>query len=72
MAITHRNVVNKATWAGTAFTPAELAHSLAATSLSFDLAVFECFVPLTVGGCVHVVRDALALAPRRRATIRSR
>jgi amino acid adenylation domain-containing protein len=65
VAITHRNVVNFVTWAGTAFTAAELAHTLAATSLNFDLAVFECFVPLTIGGCVHVVRDALVLVERR-------
>ncbi|HKR50810.1 MAG TPA: condensation domain-containing protein, partial [Pseudonocardiaceae bacterium] len=31
------------------------------TSLSFDVSVFEIFSPLTVGGTVEVVRDALAL-----------
>ena len=42
--------------------PAEvLARVLAATSVCFDLSVYELFLPLSVGGTVVLVRDALAL-----------
>ena len=34
---------------------------LAATSISFDLSVFEMFLPLSLGGRVIVVENALAL-----------
>ena len=33
--------------------------TLASTSLNFDLAVYECFVPLSVGGTVQVRGNAL-------------
>src|SRR6185295_17701431 len=35
--------------------------TLQSTSLNFDLSVYECFVPLVMGGSLRVVRDALAL-----------
>ncbi|MBD2796682.1 amino acid adenylation domain-containing protein [Xenorhabdus sp. 18] len=62
VAIEHRNTVNFLTWAQQTFRPEELAHTLFATSLNFDLAVYECFAPLISGGTVHLVPDALALA----------
>ncbi|WP_032623512.1 hypothetical protein, partial [Pseudomonas syringae] len=31
------------------------------TSLNFDLAVYECFAPLTSGGSIDVVTDVLEL-----------
>ncbi|WP_230579561.1 non-ribosomal peptide synthetase, partial [Xenorhabdus bovienii] len=61
VAIAHRNTVNFLTWAQRTFSPEELAHTLFATSLNFDLAVYECFVPLIAGGTVHLVPDALSL-----------
>ena len=65
VAITHGNAVNFLTWAGQAFTADDLAHTLASTSLNFDLAVFECFAPLTVGGTVQLIDSALTLGATR-------
>jgi len=65
VAITHANAVNFITWATQAFTADELRHTLFSTSLNFDLAVFECFAPLSRGGCVHLVDNILALAERQ-------
>src|SRR2546421_3438560 len=59
--ITHGNAVNFLSWAGRAFTGAELEKMLFSTSLNFDLAVYEMYVPLTVGGTVRVVGNALEL-----------
>ncbi|MBD2816409.1 amino acid adenylation domain-containing protein, partial [Xenorhabdus sp. Flor] len=61
VAITHRNTVNFLTWAQRTFSPEELAHTLLATSLNFDLAVYECFAPLISGGTVHLVSNVLSL-----------
>ncbi|PHM39143.1 Amino acid adenylation [Xenorhabdus mauleonii] len=61
VAIAHRNTVNFLTWAQHTFSPEEFAHTLFATSLNFDLAVFECFAPLLAGGTVHLVPDVLSL-----------
>src|SRR5262249_32172355 len=55
------SVVDLATWAAARFGPAGLSHVLAATSLNFDVSVFEIVSPLVVGGCVHVIPDLLAL-----------
>jgi amino acid adenylation domain-containing protein len=62
VAIAHRNTVNLLQWARASFSGDVLARTLSSTSLTFDLAVFECFVPLIVGGTVTIVRDALDLA----------
>ncbi|WP_262946482.1 non-ribosomal peptide synthetase, partial [Xenorhabdus indica] len=61
VAITHRNAVNFLTWAQRTFCLEELAHTLFATSLNFDLAVYECFAPLISGGTVHLVPNVLSL-----------
>ncbi|WP_047686004.1 non-ribosomal peptide synthetase, partial [Xenorhabdus sp. NBAII XenSa04] len=61
VAITHRNTVNFLTWAKQNFSSEELINTLFATSLSFDLAVYECFAPLISGGTVHLVSDVLSL-----------
>ncbi|MFF7990861.1 amino acid adenylation domain-containing protein [Kitasatospora xanthocidica] len=50
--IEHRQVAAMLSWAGRVFPGEVLARTLAATSVSFDLSVFEIFAPLTVGGCV--------------------
>jgi len=60
--IEHGNAVNLVCWAMRSFGPQELAHTLLATSLNFDLSIYECFVPLAMGATVHLVSDALALA----------
>jgi len=58
----HRNTVNLICWAHRAFSADVLARTLFSTSLNFDLAVYECFVPLTKGASVRVVSSALDLA----------
>ncbi|PHM40846.1 Amino acid adenylation [Xenorhabdus szentirmaii] len=65
VAIAHRNTVNFLTWAQRTFKPEELAHTLFATSLNFDLAVFECLAPLFSGGTVHLVPDVLSLIAQK-------
>jgi amino acid adenylation domain-containing protein len=62
VALTHRSAVAFLAWAHTVFSPAELAGTLASTSICFDLSVFEMFAPLSCGGCVILARDALELA----------
>ncbi|PHM22404.1 non-ribosomal peptide synthase/polyketide synthase [Xenorhabdus ehlersii] len=61
VAIEHRNTVNFLTWAQHTFSQEELAHTLFATSLNFDLSVYECFAPLLLGGTVHLITDILSL-----------
>nr|WP_244431779.1 non-ribosomal peptide synthetase [Xenorhabdus szentirmaii] len=65
VAIEHRNTVNFLTWAQQNFTPEELGHTLCATSLNFDLAVYECFAPLISGGTIHLVPNALSLTAEK-------
>jgi amino acid adenylation domain-containing protein len=59
--VTHRNAVPLVLWGRRAFSAAQLARVLAATSACFDVSVFEIFVPLCAGGAVIVVENALAL-----------
>ncbi|MEU8393057.1 amino acid adenylation domain-containing protein [Micromonospora sp. NPDC048843] len=59
--ITHHNITNLVRWARATFAPEALGSVLAATPLSFDVSVFELFVPLCAGGRVNLVRDVLAL-----------
>ena len=61
VAITHRSVAALLDWARGTFPPDELAGMLASTSVSFDLSVFELFVPLSWGGRVILAEDVLAL-----------
>ncbi|HVG46215.1 MAG TPA: amino acid adenylation domain-containing protein, partial [Longimicrobium sp.] len=61
VAIEHESAVALLSWAATVFTAEELSGVLAATSISFDLSVFELFLPLSLGGRVIVVENALAL-----------
>jgi amino acid adenylation domain-containing protein len=60
--IPHGSVAAFLAWAGTAFSRAELAGVLAATSICFDLSVFELFAPLVHGGAVVLAANALELA----------
>ncbi|SDO58233.1 amino acid adenylation domain-containing protein [Pseudomonas congelans] len=59
--IEHRNTVNFLTWAHNAFGACALEKTLFSTSLNFDLAVYECFAPLTSGGSIHMVKNVLEL-----------
>ncbi len=61
VAIEHRSAVSLVRWALAAYSPRELAGVLMATSLCFDLSVFELFVPLAAGGRVILARNLLAL-----------
>ncbi|MBL3671549.1 amino acid adenylation domain-containing protein, partial [Streptomyces sp. M2CJ-2] len=58
--VPHGNVADLAAWAAASFGPQQLSRVLAATSLNFDVSVFEMFGPLLSGGCIEVVRDILA------------
>ncbi|MFF1779371.1 amino acid adenylation domain-containing protein [Streptomyces virginiae] len=62
--VPHAAVAALSAWAGSAYGTDRLAHVLAATSLSFDVSVFEVVVPLLWGGCVEVLRDLLEPAER--------
>ncbi|MFJ5812233.1 amino acid adenylation domain-containing protein, partial [Streptomyces sp. NPDC093093] len=59
--VSHRNVADLAAWAVADIGPERLSNVLAATSLNFDVSVFEMFGPLLSGGRIEVVRDVLAL-----------
>nr|WP_225726860.1 non-ribosomal peptide synthetase [Nocardia sp. JCM 34519.1] len=62
IATTHRNMVNGAVAMAALLGDRVAPRSLAATSVSFDVSVFEIFTVLSVGGTAEVVRDALALS----------
>ncbi|HYV12719.1 MAG TPA: amino acid adenylation domain-containing protein, partial [Pyrinomonadaceae bacterium] len=61
VAITHQNASAFVQWALEFFAPEKLRTVLAATSINFDLSVFEMFAPLACGGCVVLAENALQL-----------
>ncbi|MEH2228637.1 MAG: amino acid adenylation domain-containing protein [Nostoc sp.] len=61
VAIEHHSTVVLLHWAREVFTTEDLAGVLAATSICFDLSVFEIFVPLSWGGKVILAENALYL-----------
>ncbi|MGP1383772.1 MAG: amino acid adenylation domain-containing protein [Thainema sp.] len=61
VAIEHRNAIALIDWARELYTSEQLAGVLAATSLCFDLSIFELFVTLSCGGTVILAKDALQL-----------
>ncbi|MGO1073868.1 amino acid adenylation domain-containing protein, partial [Lysobacter sp. CA199] len=61
VAIEHRNAVNFVSWATRAFSAQDLGNCLFSTSINFDLSLFEYGAPLSVGGTVTLVANALAL-----------
>jgi amino acid adenylation domain-containing protein len=61
VAIEHRSTVTLIQWAKTAYTPKELSGVLLSTSVCFDLSVFEMLAPLSVGGKVIMVQNAVFL-----------
>jgi amino acid adenylation domain-containing protein/non-ribosomal peptide synthase protein (TIGR01720 family) len=62
--ITHAAVADFVHWAVADFGPQRLSRVLAATSLNFDVSVFEMFGPLCSGGGIELIRDLLELAER--------
>ena len=57
----HSNASAFIAWALDTYTPTQLTCVLASTSYSFDLSIFELFVPLAAGGQALIVKDILAL-----------
>ena len=62
VAIQHGSAAALLDWGAKIFSPAELAGTLASTSICFDLSVFEIFQPLVCGGTVIMVSNVLELA----------
>ncbi|WP_411113831.1 amino acid adenylation domain-containing protein [Streptomyces sp. 029-5] len=59
--VAHRGVVPLIAWVAAEFGAQALAHTLAATSFSFDVSVAEIFPALATGGSVEVVGNLLSL-----------
>ncbi|MEO0351991.1 MAG: amino acid adenylation domain-containing protein [Cyanobacteria bacterium P01_A01_bin.15] len=59
VAIEHRSPVTLVNWAQETFSIEQLSGVLAATSVCFDLSVFEIFVPLSSGGTVILADNVL-------------
>ena len=62
VAIQHSSASVFLRWAADEFTPDEMSGVLASTSVCFDLSVFEIFGPLSVGGKLILMENALELA----------
>jgi non-ribosomal peptide synthetase component F len=72
VAIAHQSTTTLIHWAQGNFVGSALSGVLAATSLCFDLSVFEVFVPLSSGGTVIMAENVLGLAElaaRERVTL---
>ena len=65
VAIEHHGPVALMSWGQRVYSRAELAGVLAATSICFDLSVYELFLPLTVGGIVILAQNVLQLPTLR-------
>jgi amino acid adenylation domain-containing protein len=59
--IEHRSVVNLICWGRSVLSAQEIRGLLFSTSLNFDIAAFEIFLPLAFGGCIVMVENLLAL-----------
>jgi len=59
VAIAHYSPVVLLKWAHSVFSAEQLLGVLASTSICFDLSIFEMFVPLTQGGSIIIVKNAL-------------
>jgi amino acid adenylation domain-containing protein/FkbM family methyltransferase len=59
IAITHGSTVTLLDWARETFGRDDLSGVLAATSICFDLSIYELFAPLAVGGQVIIAENAL-------------
>ncbi|UWU92926.1 non-ribosomal peptide synthetase [Bradyrhizobium sp. CB1015] len=60
--IEHRNAAALLAWAHQEYSETELSRVVAATSITFDLSVFEIFAPLSCGGSIDIIDDGLAFA----------
>ncbi|MFH0303605.1 AMP-binding protein, partial [Bradyrhizobium sp. 31Argb] len=56
--VEHRSTVNLLHWSSGVFAESEISRTLFATSISFDLSIYECFVPLSQGTRLHLVENA--------------
>ena len=61
VAIAHSSTATFLNWSLETFTREQLRGVLAATSICFDLSIFELFVPLSCGGTVILAENALQL-----------
>ncbi|XP_055309885.1 uncharacterized protein LOC129573419 [Sitodiplosis mosellana] len=61
--VEHRNVTNCLHWINEAFTAEDFKHTSFSTSVNFDMSLYECFAPLSMGATLHVIPNALALSP---------
>ena len=61
VAIEHRSAAALLDWAGRVFSQYELSWVLAATSICFDLSIFEIFAPLSRGGTVIIAENAMEI-----------
>ncbi|MEO7328036.1 MAG: amino acid adenylation domain-containing protein, partial [Minicystis sp.] len=68
VAIEHHSPVCLIHWAKEVYSPADTAGVLLATSICFDLSVFELFLPLASGGKLIIAENALALPELPAAT----
>ncbi|BAZ82712.1 non-ribosomal peptide synthetase [Sphaerospermopsis kisseleviana CS-549] len=69
VAIAHSSPVAFVKWAHSVFSAEQLAGVLASTSICFDLSIFEIFVPLTQGGSVILVENALYIEQARQSPV---
>ncbi|XOV79529.1 MAG: amino acid adenylation domain-containing protein [Aestuariibacter sp.] len=72
VAIEHRNAGALLHWAAGQYAAEEYQGMMAATSMCFDLSIFEMFLPLSKGGEVIMMTNALSLATsvnRQRVTL---
>ncbi|CCG87976.1 AMP-binding protein [Erwinia piriflorinigrans] len=67
--ISHENMVNFLCWSQSVFSQPEMMRTFSATSLNFDLSVYECFAPLIRGAAVHIGENALALTANSDITL---
>ncbi|WP_420130151.1 amino acid adenylation domain-containing protein, partial [Longimicrobium sp.] len=67
VAIEHESAVVLLCWAADLHTAEELGGMLASTSICFDLSIYEIFLPLSRGGRMIIVDNALALPASRAA-----
>jgi amino acid adenylation domain-containing protein len=63
--IQHANVISLIRWAEQEYDSKALARVLAGTAITFDLSIFEIFVPLCTGHCVVLVESPLSIIDRQ-------
>lgn len=69
VALEHRNAVAFASWARASFSDEEFSGVLFATSVCFDLSIFEMFATLSAGGTMIIARDILELPELAEANV---